>query len=168
MGNENRNAKKPNMEGKHKHSDSHIVPLGNGWSVPGFAARISSTNDSLTASPTGGMVFAGFTSRITMNSNPASFFMRPGFVSLTMTGNGTGYPDETFQAIEVLHELGHGSANFNVPSSIVPDANSAATSISNTQALANGCFPQGDFGGNSGPLAPTNGPVSAVRRRLKF
>ena len=104
---------------------------------------------------------SGALSTITMNSNLLGFFMNPWLVSVMSTNHtGTGYSNETFQTIELLHELGHGSSAYGAPSSIMPDGDDRAVSVQNTETIENGCFPQGDFGGNQGPTSvPTDVPA---------
>lgn len=152
----------------------------NGTSDPAETASFGTiTSDNLTSSPAfygqlnvGGATenttevitgsnhgTAGFLSSITMNSNALGFFMNPGLVSVMGTGTGTGYTNQAFQTIELLHELGHGSAFYGAPSAIVEDSGSASLSGQNTQTIENACFPQGDFGGNQDPITA---PPSAV------
>ncbi|MFZ0800596.1 MAG: RHS repeat-associated core domain-containing protein [Terriglobales bacterium] len=123
----------------------------------------------------------GVTSNITMNSNPSGYFMDPNTLSENSpnVGTATGYSTQTFQTIEVLHEIGH-AANFYFlnagiapPSAMVTDGMGgeagAVASIQNTNTAANACFPQGDFGSNSGPLDdPTavNAHSKPMRHRL--
>lgn len=122
----------------------------------------------------------GFTSMITMNANPVGLFVNPWLASVMGTGTGTGYSNQTFQAIEVLHETGHGAANYGTASAMAPDGMGGQAgvdaSMQNTQTIENNCFPQGDSGGNQGPLDSTPTAVDArakprphvrSRRRLR-
>jgi hypothetical protein len=116
----------------------------------------------------GNLYFTGqFTSTITLSSNPIGLFMNPWLGYVLSTGTGTGYSNTTFQAIELGHELGHGSANYGAPSAIVNESGNAGLSMQNTQTIANACFPQGDFGGNQGPVDQGSGDVPAVARPVK-
>jgi RHS repeat-associated protein len=108
---------------------------------------------------TGTPPVAGFMSTITMNSNPRGLFMNPWLATVVAGVPGTGYSNQTFQTIELLHELGHGASMYGGLSAIVADANSAELSEQNTQTIEKACFPQGDFGGNQGPVPP---PPTAV------
>lgn len=66
----------------------------------------------------GNLYFSGgFTSAITMNSTPWGLFMNPNLVYEVFTGTGTGYSNSTFQAIELGHELAHGSILYGAPPS---------------------------------------------------
>jgi len=118
----------------------------------------------------GVLTHMGFSSTITMNSDPNGYFLNPGGfggVFTTPSGMGTGYSNQIFQTIEVLHEMGHGSSFYGAPSAIALDGGSPPTSVQNTQTVETNCYPQGDFGGNQGPVgqAPAVVPANTGRRK---
>lgn len=86
-------------------------------------------------------------SEIAVNSNPVN-----GFVN----GRIAGYGYIASQTIGLLHDTAHAAYNAGIPTAVVPDnrfvAGSAALSAQNSETIGNACLPQGDAGGNQGPL----------------
>jgi RHS repeat-associated protein len=124
-----------------------------------------------------------FTSDITLNSNISS-----GFYAIGSTSPGQGFPEGgdpsliyqvgipgygplATQAIVFGHELGHAAVNAGYQSAVVPDApggvEDSGLSDQNNDAIGNACFPQGDAGGNTGPLDQGGGDVPAVAKRAR-
>ncbi len=105
---------------------------------------------------------------IAVNSNPSSLFLQA----------MPGYSIQLTQAIYLMHEVAH-AAVLNGLSSVVVDDSTQATqgsqqasvdlSTQNTAAIADACYPQGDFGGNQGPNTsdPPQTDVPAVRGHVK-
>jgi RHS repeat-associated protein len=133
--------------------------------LPPTMGGYTSTQNEIYAN--GGAAVAGWTSTITMNSLPGGVFMSPGAymknwgalsqvmgVSTDGLASGTGYSDWIMQTIELLHEMGHGSANYFASSAIIPDAGNGALSQQNTLTIENNCYPQGDFGGTQTGAVP--------------
>ena len=102
-------------------------------------------------------------SEIAVNSNPVNGFLN-GIVDT--------YQPIASQTIGLLHDLGHAAYNAGIPTAVVPDnrfvAGSAALSAQNSETIGNACLPQGDAGGNQGPLdqvtSTDGGAVQAERR----
>jgi hypothetical protein len=138
------------------------------WTTGGTTAEAGTIDGT---DQNGNLYFTGgFTSTITMNSTPWGLFMNPNLVYEVFTGTGTGYSNSTFQAIELGHELAHGSIFYGAPPApgfVQDDAGNGAASMNNTQIIANACFPQGDTGGNQGPIDQGSGDVPAVARPIK-
>ena len=131
----------------------------------GFGGGTTTTTTAIITNPGSTVTFM---STITMSSNSNGFFMNPWIVSMRANGTGTGYSNQTFQTIEVLHELGHGSSFYGAPSAITLDGPAiggeagVAASLQNTVTIENACAPQGDFGGNQGPADSPPPDVPAV------
>ena len=75
-----------------------------------------------------------------------------------------GYGPQAAQAILLAHDLGHAANNAGFPTVVVNDRGNLAQSLSNSAAIGAACFPQGDFGGNQGPVDQGSGAVPAAAR----
>jgi RHS repeat-associated protein len=105
---------------------------------------------------------AGVSVTMTINTAPGGFFDGPRLA---------GYSRQLTQAIGLLHDTGHAALYNDLASSVITDdpavvGNFASPYISeqNDVNIAQACFPQGDFGGNQGPVAPPPTEMPAVAR----
>jgi hypothetical protein len=71
------------------------------------------------------------------------------------------------QAILLGHDLGHAANNAGLPTAVVPDAGNLDTSLQNSATIGDACFPQGDFGGNQGPVDSPPTDVPAIAKPVK-
>jgi hypothetical protein len=78
-----------------------------------------------------------------------------------------GYGPLASQAILLGHDLGHAANNAGLSTSVVPDAGNLDTSLQNSATIGDACFPQGDFGGNQGPVDSGPTDVPAVAKPVK-
>lgn len=129
-----------------------------------------------------------YTSTITLNSGPGGFYS----IGTTWIGQGpvetpgdiymygiAGYGPMAAMAMVFGHELGHAAVNAGYQSAVVSDntasagdPNAAQTenidlSNQNNEAIGNACFPQGDFGGNQGPVDSPPTDVPAIAKPVK-
>jgi hypothetical protein len=72
------------------------------------------------------------------------------------------------QAIILLHEVGHAAAFNGLPSVVQSDLIAPDMRIQNQLAVGDACFPQGNFGGNQGPLGSGAVPIPAIRPARQF
>jgi RHS repeat-associated protein len=107
----------------------------------------------------------GFTVTMTINTASGGFFSGPPLA---------GYSTSLTQAIGLLHDTGH-AANFNgLYTAVVTDdpavvgVASPYISTENDVNIGNDCFPQGDFGGNQGPVDQPPTDVPAVAKPLRM
>jgi RHS repeat-associated protein len=81
-----------------------------------------------------------------------------------------GYSVLLSQVEGILHDTGHAAYNNFLPSAVVPDGPGVAgsgqasleMSLQNSETVANACLPQGDFGGNQGPVDQGSTAVAAA------
>lgn len=77
------------------------------------------------------------------------------------------------QTIILLHEVGHQAYNNGVPTVVLPDdggGNPDAArqeSLDNSANIGAACMPQGDFGGNQGPIDQPPTDVPAIAKPVK-
>ena len=113
---------------------------------------------------------------ITLNSDANGFFINylPGG-GMTFT-QIPGYGPIASQTILLLHDLGHQAYNNALPTVVTPDgpgytggdANQAmALSLDNSANESDACMPQGDFGGNQGPIDNGGGDVPAIAKPVR-
>ena len=105
---------------------------------------------------------AGIDVTMTINSAPGGFFGKPWLF---------GYTPLLTQSIGLLHDTGHAATFNGLFSSVVNDdpytigdIAGPAISLQNSYNIGNTCFPQGDFGGNSGPGPQSPVDIPANRR----
>lgn len=128
--------------------------------IPAPVAQTTSGQPNDGISSSGNFAVLGFQSTITINISPDSQFMNvtTGFYL------GLGIDQTTFQAVTILHELGHAvNQNYQFDpsqgqSAVQPDNNGSGSlvSLANTAAVANTCFGNITNSGGSTSSGGTN------------